>query len=90
MEGPFGGVAGLSGRVPRFGLGGGGSGSGGFEALGGFGVFLVIALVLQENLPPRFSSWCEKNWLPRDDRRQNLRSSHRLIHVLEYASGSQQ
>lgn len=67
MEGPFGGVSGLSGRVPRLGLGGGGSGSGGFEALASFGVFLAIALVLQENLLSRFSSSCEIFWLPHDD-----------------------
>jgi hypothetical protein len=37
----------LSGLVPRFGLIGGGSGSGGFGGFESFGVFLAIALVLE-------------------------------------------
>jgi hypothetical protein len=47
IDGPFGGVAVLSGLVPRFGFDGGGSGSGGFGGFGSFGVFLAIALVLE-------------------------------------------
>jgi len=40
----------LSGLVPRFGLVGGGSGSGGFGGFESFGVFLAIALVLKGNV----------------------------------------
>lgn len=44
MDGSFGGVAGLLCLPPRLGLTGSGSGSGGFEGFGSFGVFFAMGV----------------------------------------------